>query len=445
MATPTNRDGQRVRLSEAVRTQSELQVVDLESLIPADHPVRAVWQYVCGLDLRLLYADIRAVEGRAGSPAIDPRILLTLWLFATLDGVGSGRALARLCERDIVYRWICGGVSVNYHTLSDFRVGHGDFLDGLLTRSVAGLTHEGLVTMNTVAQDGMRVRAGAGAGSFRRQPSLEESRRQAVAQVQRLKDELESDPSGASARVKASQQRAAVERLARIEQALKTAKIIEAEADAKASGKAQGTAKGMGKARAKELRVSTTDPDARVMKMGDGGFRPAFNVQFATDVETQVIVGADVTNIGSDQREAASMIDQLQERYNRLPERYLVDGGFVNHDDIEALGNQDVEVYAPLRKPTKSKQNAVPPTEPRRSDPPHVARWRQRMQGDDAKAIYKQRAATAECVNALARNRGLLRYTVRGIAKVWAVSLWYALAHNLMRSWRLSASQPAAG
>jgi transposase len=171
-----------------------MQVASLDSLLPEDHRARLVWEYVQGLDLSRLYEQVRAVEGRAGRDAIEPRIPMALWLYATLEGVGSARQLGRLCDDHVAYRWICGGVSVNYHTLSDFRTAHPEVLDDLLTHSVATLMHEGLVTLHRVAQDGMRVWADAGAASFRRRVTLKECRSQAQEQVESLRQELEEDP-----------------------------------------------------------------------------------------------------------------------------------------------------------------------------------------------------------------------------------------------------------
>jgi transposase len=418
-------DGRRLKLSTANRAQIEMQVVDLENLVADDHVVRIVWAYVLGLDLTVLYDAIQTFEGETGGPAIDPRILMALWLFATLEGVGSGRELSRLCTRDIPYRWICGGVTPNHHTLSDFRVAHGRVLDKLLTDGVAGLMHEGLVELNRVAQDGMRVRASAGAASFRRTPTLDECVRDAEAQVENLKKEIDKDPKAVTAQMQAARERAANDRLERVKRALATAKEIQASKPAKEQEK---------------VRVSTTDSDARVMKMADGGFRPAYNVQFGTDTGAQVIVGVDVTNSGSDQGEAPPMVEQLQERYERVPEEMLVDGGFANHDDIDGLEKKGVKVYAPVRQPNDKTKD---PHAPRKSDGPGVRTWRERMRGDAAKTIYKERAATAECVNALARNRGLRQFGVRGIDKIFAATMWYALAHNLMRAFKLRQAQMA--
>jgi transposase len=412
------------RLRHAVRNQVEIQECSLDELLPEDHEARIVWAYVCGSDLSELIARIQAVEGGPGQAPADPRILLALWLYATLRGVGSARELNRLCSRHADYRWICGGVSMNYHTLSDFRTQHVELLDRLLTEGVASLMAEGLVTLDRVAQDGMKVRASAGAASFRRQPTLEEALAEAEAQLWQLKQELDADPAASKTRGQAARQRAAEERAQRIRAALEQLPKI-------AEGK---KAKDRDKARA-----STTDADARVMKMGDGGFRPAFNVQFATATASQVITGADVTNSGGDQGQLAPMVEQHQQRYEEKPKEALVDGGFVKKADIDQVSPPQggTTVYAPVME---SKDPQRDPHTPRDDDSPAVAEWRKRMATDEAKAIYRQRAATAECVNALARNRGLQRFLVRGLRKVKAVVLWYALAHNLMRAVALRAA-----
>ena len=264
------------RLRHAVRNQVEFQECSLDELLPEEHEARIVWDYVCGLDLSGLRAAIQAVEGGPGQAPADPRILLTLWLYATLRGVGSARELNRLCQYHAAYRWICGGVSMNYHTLSDFRTQHVALLDRLLTESVASLMAEGLVTLDRVAQDGMKVRASAGAASFRRQPTLEEALAEAEEQVTRLRQELEANPAAPASRQQAARQRAAAERAERIRAALEQLPKIAESKKAKDREKA---------------RASTTDADARVMKMGDGGFRPAFNVQLATATDSQIITG----------------------------------------------------------------------------------------------------------------------------------------------------------
>src|SRR6266849_937276 len=403
------------RLRFANRGQAEMRVCALDTLIPEDHPVRTVWAYVEGLELTELLAEVRAVEGGAGASATDPRILLALWLYATLRGVGSARELDRRCREDIAFEWICGGVTLNYHTLADFRVGHVQLLDGLLTNSVAVLLEQELVSMERVAQDGMKVRASAGAASLRRRSRLEQFRDEAAAQVETLKKELETDPTSGTRRQQAARQRAAQDRAARLHRALEQLPLVEASKPAKEKDKA---------------RVSTTDPEARVMKMGDGGFRPAYNVQLATDTQTQIITGVDVSNSGGDQGKLAPMVEQHEERYQEKPKEMLVDGGFAKKEDIDKVEQGGTTVYAPVQASKDPERDAHTP---RPDDTPKVAEWRQRMATPEAKEIYKERASTAECVNAHARNRGLYQFRVRGLAKVKAVVLLYVLAHNLMR------------
>jgi transposase len=412
---PPSAAGGTPRLRCANREQAEMRFCSLDELIAADHEVRQVWAYVAGLDLSAVLAKIKAVEGGAGASATDPRILFSLWLYATLRQVGSARELDRRCREDIAFQWLCGGVTLNYHTLADFRTAHGDVLDQLLTNSVALLLEQELVTMERVAQDGMRVRASAGASSFRRGPRLQEFLEEAAEQVAALKQELAEDATAGTRRQRAARQRAAEEREARVRQALAQLPAVAAAKPAKDQDKA---------------RVSTTDAEARVMKMGDGGFRPAFNVLFATDTQTQVIVGVEVSSSGGDQGKLAPMVAQLEERYDARPEEMLVDGGFAKKEDIETVGQGGTTVYAPVPTPKDPERD---PHQPLAGDTPKVAEWRERMATPEAKAIYKERASTAECVNAQARNRGLHQFTVRGRAKVRAVVLWYVLAHNLLR------------
>lgn len=428
-------DEPKARIVEARRDQVELRVVDLESLLPPDHQARVVWAFVQGLDLGPLYAAIKAVEGHAGRPAGDPKVFMALWLYGTLEGVGSARALDRLCKDHHAYRWIRGGVEINYHTLSDFRVAHVKFLDELLTRSVAALMLNGTVTMNRVAQDGVRVRANAGSGSFRRRKTLERLIAQADEQVRLLREELETDPGAASRREQAAGQRAAQDRQQRVTRALAELAHIESERaarDAKGRKRKGPPRKGGGASPAKksEPRVSTTDPQARVMMGADGGFRPSYNAQFSTDTGSQIIVGVDVTNQAVDWDQLPPMQEQLRGRYGRCPAQALVDGGFTRFKSIEAATQMGSEVYAPVPVYKRSKRD---PHEPHPNDSNIIIEWRRRMATDAAKTIYKERAATAECVNAQARNRGLRQFLVRGLDKVRAVLLWYALAHNLMR------------
>lgn len=420
------------RLRYANREQASLRLCALEDLIPEDHQVRIVWNYVEGLDLSPLLAKIQATEAQAGAPATDPRILMSLWLYATLRGIGSARELDRRCDPnhgEVPFQWICGEVTVNYHTLADCRTAHGDFLDTLLTECVATLRHEGLVDLERAAQDGIKVRASAGASSFRRRQTLEEHLAEADKQVRALKEELEADPGAGNRRRQKARERAARERQERVQRAL--AELTAVEAQKKAADKDQA-------------RASSTDADARVMKMGDGGFRPAFNIQLATDTATHIITGVAVINSGGDQGKMAPMVHQLEERYGQPPKEMLVDGGFAKKEDIVEV-SPATTVYTPVQK---SKDPDRDPHTPRADDAPPVAEWRQRMATAEAKEIYKERASTAECVNAQARNRGLQQFRVRGLVKVRAVMLWFVLAHNLVRAAALRAqrdSEPGKG
>jgi len=435
------------RLLRPSRRQIELRASDLESLLAEDHRARLVWGYVEQQDLSRLIEAIKARGSNAGRAAIDPRILFALWLYATLEGVGSGREIARLAREHDAYRWICGGVSVNYHALNDFRSGNEALMDEVLTANVAALASAGAISLERVAQDGMRVRADAGAGSFRRQASLEQHLAEAAELVKGIKQRAQTDPAAASRRAQAARERAAQEREERIRAALEQLPQVQA-------------AKRRNGDKAEDARVSTTDADARVMKMGDGGFRPAYNVQLATTCQDQLIVGVAVTNAGSDLGQMAPMLEQVVQRTGGTPAQWLVDGGFPAHAQIDAVHEHTqgkTEVLAPVPEHRRKRDDDQPPPDKhqrKEGDCEPVAQWRARMAGDEAKQQYKLRAATAECVNALARNRGLQRMPVRGLRKVRAVAYLYALAHNLMRmvkiapgliGWGTGASAMAAG
>jgi transposase len=448
-ATPERVGGGLPRLRYAERSQIEWRPVSLDELVADSHCVRLVWRFVEGLDLTMLFETIKAVDGRPGHPPADPRILLALWLYATVKGIGSARELARLCEEHVAFRWLCGGVSMNAKTLADFRVDHGAVLERLLVDSFTALVQAGVASLERVAQDGVRVRASAGAASFRRHSTLEDCRREAEQAIQDLRAKLDTDPGSASRRQAAARQRAVEEREQRVRAALAVTAELQAQQQEQARRAAERAAKktqdegngtkgktktAAGEKEPREPRASTTDAQARNMKMADGGFRPAYNVQFATDTKSTAIAGVSVDNIGSDKGKMAPMNDLLTEHYGERPGQHLVDGGFVKFDDIEALAKNGVETFAPVPKPRDASQDRYAPHP---DDSPVVAEWRQRMGSDAAKAIYKQRAASAECANAQARNRGLTQFLVRGLEKVKTSALWYALAHNMACFWRL--------
>jgi transposase len=415
-----------LRLETATRGQVEFQQGSLDDLLSADHRARQVWDYVEGLDLGVLYGRVRTTVLSSGRPAIDPAILMSLWLYATLDGVGSARLLDRLCRSEAAYRWLCGGVGVNYHTLSDFRSDAGPLLDDLLSRSIAGLIASGSIDAQTLAVDGLRVRASAGSGSFRSGERLQELYGAAKQAVEELRAEIEEDPGSAERRTKARRQAAAEDRLRRLEEARRAHAEIEQRREEEAREQRRKKPRDD-----KPARASTSDPQARVMKMGDGGYRPAYNVQIKTTAERCHIIGVSVTNCASDRGLLGPALDEIDRRYGVQPQRLLADGGFDSKTDIEQLHAEDIELFCPLPKNTKGD-----PAAPRRGDGPGTIAWRQRMASEQGQAIYKRRFAT-ERPHAHMRNHGLQRLLVRGADKVKAVMLWHVHAFNFLQFKRL--------
>lgn len=418
------------RLREPVRDQVELRAVDLEALLPAEHPARVIWDYVQQLDLSALEQAVRARTHGPGQSAASPRLLMALWLYATSQGVGSARALARLCGSHDAYRWLCGGVSVNYHGLADFRMAHAELLDRLLAENVASLSVAGVINLDEVVQDGVRVRASAGSGSYRREKKLYKELRKAQRLIARLKQERDDDPDASNRRIRAAQERGAREREARVSAALRQLAEIKAQRARRANRK-KGT-------KPSEPRASMTDPQARIMKMADGGFRPAYNCQIATVAQGQIVIAVEPHMVGSDRGLLRPMIERLTRLYGCIAKRHLVDGGFNKNEDTEWAFAAGVRVYGP---PGNSKHKTDPYV-PRPDDGPGVAAWRRRMKSPHGKAIYKRRAP-GECINARFRNWGLRQFTVRGIEKVRALLHWFALANNILAGQRMKSALAA--
>lgn len=412
------------RLLEPVRDQIELRAVDIESLIGESHPARVIWAYVESLDLSELEARIKARADRPGHPATSPRLLLALWLVATSDGVGSARALERLCDHHDVYRWLCGGVSVNYHTLSDFRVGNADLLDRLLAEHLAALAEAKLVDLDTLAQDGVRVRANAGAASFRRAATLDQHLAIAEAVVEQLKQEVDTNSDASNQRIKAAKERAARERSKRLRAAQSALTEVKQQRERRKRDNGK---------KSKEPRASTTDAEARVMKMADGGFRPAYNVQVTSVAGEPIVADVKVCNNGSDRGLMWPALERLRARNGSWPKRHLADGGFNSAEDLERAHAENIEVYCP---PTQSK-HGTDPYRPRRGDGPGILAWRARMASDAGQACYKLRSI-CECIHARWRNWNLRQLTVRGTEKVRAVILLYALTNNILQGHRLA-------
>jgi transposase len=416
MVSGKERPTGRVRLREPSRDQVTIQVVDLDSLIDESHPARLIWAYASQVDMSGFEAGVKAREGTPGMAQTSPHLMLALWLYATSDGVGSARALARKCETVAAYRWLCGGVSVNHRLLSEFRNDQAKRIEELLAEHVASLAMAGIIDLDVVAQDGVRIRASAGSGSFRRRRTLVQRLLQARALLRKLAAQKD-DEDGPSGRA----MRAAEERMERVRQALKVRREVD-----------KLKAERERKHREKETRVSMTDPDARVMKMADGGFRPAYNVQFASAPESGVIVAVWSSQSGSDGGLAEPMAELIDKTYGRRPKRHLVDGGYQNAPCIEAAEGAKTDFYCPVSK-TKWGTDTY---KPNAKDSPAVARWRAKMATDDAQAIYRRRAL-AELVHAKLRNLHLDKIYVRGKAKVDNCMRWFALTSNILTAARL--------
>ena len=420
-----------VRLRQPQRQQFTMMVQCFDDLIGEDHPVRMVVAVVEQLEVKDFCVPIQAREGVAGRDATDPRLLIALWLYACIRGIGSAREVARRCEESIPFRWLCGGITVNHRLLSDFRTDHGKALDNLFTQVIASLVEKGLVKVSRISQDGVRVRVGAGAGSFRREERLHKLLEEAQQHVEELRRQLEAPEQMAADKAKKvkAQKRRAEEKQKRLEQAME--QLPELKKKQEEAARMAGQGKCGDKIRNKELRVSTTDPEARVLKMPNGGFNPGVNVQLATDTESRAIVGVEVSNQGSDSSGlSAPMRQQVEERTGKKVEEHLLDGGYLRMEDIEKA--EKVKLYLPP-KTARDPKNRGRELEIKPGDSEAVREWKQRMASEEGKEIYKQRAATSETVNADLRTyRGLTLMLVRGLAKDRCVALWCALAYNVM-------------
>lgn len=405
----------------------------LDTILAPDHPARVLWQRVCELDLADLVAAYRARHHRPGRPPIDPRILITLWLHATTEGIRGARRLAEACTRDDVYRWICGGVPVNYHTLADFRVRHAAWLQRQVNAAVAALHAAGSVPLHDVGQDGLRIRAWAGSDSFKSLPTLKAEHAQAQTRLAELEaaDRQATLARGNSCRTRkeAAQLRGARDRCARLEQTLHAYGPV---AEARESRK-----KGDGI----KTRLSVTDPECRKMKMADGGFRPAYNAQFATDLGSLVPVAATLTDAGNDAGQAVPLQATVEAAYGQRPHAWYVDGGYATHADIEALTDAGITVYTPIKAAARQRARGEDPAARKAGESDAVAAWRARMCAAAGQEAYKQRGLT-ELPHAVFRNWGLYQVTVRGLRKANAVVLWYLWALVLQRGRRLERPQP---
>ncbi len=479
-----------VRVKAVNRNQMLFREVAVERLVEEDHPARAIWEFVGRLDLGEFYAPIKAVEGVAGREPWDPRVLISLWVYAYSRGIGSARELARRCEYDPAFQWLTGMQEINHHSLSDFRVDHPGALDEMFVQALGLLSAEGLITLERVTQDGTKIRASAGADSFRREQRVREHLDAAREQVKAMGDPRQ-EPTN---RQHAARQRAARERQGRLEQAwAELEKIRHAKTDAEAR---------------EQARVSLSDPEARIMKQSNGGCGPCYNVQISTDAAEGMIVAVGVSQSSSDYGELVDGVNRVAQNMDRLPQQVVVDGGFTSRQNMEAMSDKGVDLIGSLddhsaQSAGQMKRRGVSeafypqaftydpeqdeyrcpagqtlrcegsenrpgvvhhryradwhtcaacpnkgqccPGNPSRGrtmiravEGPAVRAFIDKMRTEAAKAIYRLRGAVAEFPNAWIKAKlGLRQFHVRGVAKVRCESLWACLTHNIQQWTRL--------
>lgn len=467
------------------RAQLGWRRVDVERLIGEEHPARAVWEFVGQLDLRGYQEEARAVEGKAGRPGWDPRLLISLWVYAYSEGVSSGRAIEELCEWEPAYQWLTGSQVVNAHTLTDFRVKHEQVLNELFVQVLGLLSADGLITLQRVMQDGTKIRANAAADSFRRKERMEQALEQAREQVAAVEALGEEETSRRMAKAR---KRAARERQERLERALKEFNELAREGKDK-----------------EKSRVSTSDPEARNMKQPDGGFAPSYNVQIDTDANSGVVAAVGVVQAGNDFDQLEPGIERVEQNLGQRPQEVVTDGGFVSRDNIVGMKERGVDFIAPCvdeagKGESSYEGRGVSPEYPstafvydarsdsyqcpqgkilryegkeerhmqvsyryraKRSDCQgcpvksqccpgnrvtgrsvhrgeelaEVAEFRQKMATERAREIYRQRSQVAETPNLWIKAKfGLRQFSVRGLRKVGMEALWACLTYNI-RVW----------
>jgi transposase len=402
------------RVQEPRRNQGVIRFEMPEDALEPTHRARILWDVTGTLELGLFLAGVKAVEGTVGRKTLSPRMKLVLWLYAISEGIGSAREIERRVASDTAYRWIVGDLSVGHHTLSAFRVEHGAALDQLMTDILGALMYKGLLSLDLAAQDGIRIRAAATAPSFRTYGSLLECREQAALHLKAVLAQAD-DPELTLAQ-KVSREAGARDFQRRVEEAITT--VVQLQEQRKPSAE-------------QPARASTTDAEARVMKMADGGFRPAYNVQMATAGSPlggpRTVIGVLVTNVGSDMSSITPMLDQIERRTGELPKVLLADANHATHDCIRGATERGVEVLIAV---PERQQKAGAHVD---ADPAIVA-WHERMKTDEAKQLYRARASLCELSNAhLRTHHGVSQFLLRGVTKITSMALLAAISSNLLQ------------
>lgn len=482
------------RFQAVNRNQFLWHAVDVERLVAADHLVRAIWELTGGLDLSRFSAGVKAVDGVAGRPAYDPRLLISLWIYAYSQKISSAREVERRCGYDPAFQWLTGMQEVNHHTLSDFRLQHQDALDELFTQLLAALEQQELISLERVAHDGTKVKAAAARSSFHREKTLRDHLEAARERVRAMGDPQDEEPSRRAA---AARERAAREKVERLEQALEEMQKVQAAPEARAEKS--------------ERRVSETDPEARNMRQGDGGCAPSHNVQISTDTAHGIIVGVSVTQAASDQHEMVPAVEEIERRMGRPPEHLVVDDGYTTRENVLAAADRGLDLIGgTMEGDAKDAQAATRRLEQRGIDPafypenfhydaatnsyrcpagkplgyqttkrdrvgmerhvysaraadcracpfqkqcslgkygrrivrsemvPAVAAYVARRRTEEAQALYRLRAPVAEFSNLwLKAKLGLRQFCVRGLKKVRCEALWACLTYNVQQWFRL--------
>ena len=492
-----NRAGEAVRCKVVERNQLFFRPVDVEKLVGPTHRVRAIWEFVGRLELRGFYASVEAVEGQAGRPVWDPRVLLSLWVYAYSNGVNSAREIAQRCEYHPAYQWLTGMEVVNYHTLADFRVAHQAELDELFVQVLGVLSYHKLITLKRVMHDGTKIKAAASDKSFRRQATLEAHLEAARQQVQAMGDPNSEE---LSARKAAARKRALLDKQQRLAAALQEIAALK-------KNPAKHSEEEKDQDKAKEPRVSTTDPQARIMIGAKGAFGPAYNVQISTDAKAKIIVGVGLSQGSSDSGELEPAVKRIEDNLKEKPEQMVVDAAYPTHDAILAMAQKEIDLIGPL---TDRKQTSVDSLKRRGISPEFYAqaftynqstdsytcpahktlhfeteekqkgwikrRYRARasqcrecrfqaqccpgskkgrsvlrqqksegvlafeakMKTQEAITIYKERAGVAETPNAWIKDKfGLRQFRLRGLAKVGMETVWACLTYNISQWIRL--------
>jgi transposase len=470
------------KLRTVDRAQTMLANIYVEELIPAEHKARAIWELAGRLDLDGFAEALKTQAGGAGRPAWDPRLLVSVWVYAYSEGMGSAREIERFMEYEPGFQWLCGLSSINHHTLSDFRVKQKKALDELFAQMLAVLEKEELLSLERVMHDGTKVRAQAGSDSFRRHKTVQEHLERARRVVQQM-----GDPREDLDRREAAQQRAARERAERLERVAEELEKIRAAKEP---------------AEREAARVSLTEPEARFMKHGDNAIAPSYNLQVSTDAKQKAIVGIHLSQCSSDAQSLPAAVEQIEKNLGRKPEQMVVDGGYANRGSMEALADKQIDLIGSLADPAERSAAAMkaagidPAFAPRffvwdqttntlrcpdekqldykgqsrkngnlyrqyqasagdcaacalrpqccpkssngrivsrlETENEVVAAMRRRMNTPEAKAIYRQRGAVAEFPNAWLKDKlGLRKFHVRGMANAAMEAVWACLTYNI--------------